>query len=61
MNTTSVLGWMFCLDMQRDKGKVLSGENNDIKQRLSCSRVFLIFKELRTTAQINLVALLLPP
>lgn len=61
MNTASVLGWMFCLDMRREKGKVLSGENNYIKRGLSCSRVFLIFKELRTSTEINLVALWLPP
>lgn len=59
MNTASVLGWMFCLDMQREKGKVLSGENNDIKH--GCSRVFLIFKELRMSTQINLIVQLLPP
>lgn len=60
MNTTSVLGWRCCLDMGREQGKVLSGKNSDIKQGLNCSRVCPIFKELRTSAQINRVALLLP-
>lgn len=31
MNTTCVLGSMFCLDIKREKEKVLSGENSGIK------------------------------